>query len=151
MRFLHVAIVLAAVTILLADSAESSEAVQSQRGGLTSEGVVLWNFEGLLRASFPKAPVVSASVKPRTGALDFSCAGFCTPSARYSSYPYIFARHTTSAYRLISQSFRGSWGNYRRQMLIRGRSIACNSKGTLFLVQQRQAVSFKLECVKPPA
>jgi len=149
MNAFHVAVSLLVAVALLTGSAQSSDRLS---GGvaLTREGVALRNFEGLLRKSFPKAAVVSASETP-TGALDFSCSGFCAPSARYSSYRFVFARHTTSKYRLVSRSFRGTWGNYRRPMLIRGRSIACDASATRFLIQQRQAVSFTVECVRPPA
>jgi len=140
-----------ALSILFADATSASRATDLRRVQLTKDGEVLWNFETLLRASFPYRNVVSASLVKQSGALDFACGGSCAPNARYSSYAYSFASRGVSAYHLVRRTFRGSWGNYRRQLLIRGRSVACNSKETAFLVQQRQAVSFKLECATPPA
>lgn len=139
------------LSIALADASGAPRATELQRATLTKDGEMLWNFESLLRTSFPDRKVVSASVAQQTGALDFVCGGSCAPNARYSSYAYSFARRRASEYHLAQRTFSGSWGNYRRQVLIRGRSVACNAKETAFLVQQRQAVSFKLECAAPPA
>lgn len=140
-----------AVGVLLVGTTRASEAMELRRVPLTRSGDVLWNFENLLRSNFPNQKAVSATVVDHSGALDFVCGGFCAPNSRYSSYIYIFASRNVSAYHLARRTFSGSWGNYRRQVLIRGRSVACNSKETTFLVQQRQAVSFKLECAMPPA
>src|ERR1041385_2498365 len=57
--------------------------------GLTSQGRLLWNFEALLHKTF-KTRVVSVS-SGLYDSLNFSCAGWCGPNAKYLHYKFTFA------------------------------------------------------------
>jgi hypothetical protein len=108
-----------------------------------------WNFEGLLRKSFPGRAV---SVKAVPGAFfDFSCAGLCGPLSVYSSYAYVFGAPGGSGFHVASRKFHaGTFGNYPLLVLVRGQSVACNQKETRFLIEYGNSVAFTLGCLPPP-
>ncbi len=115
--------------------------------GLTPQGLLLWNFEGLLRTSFPGSSEVSAKVDP-TSSYNFVCRGDCSPHAVYSRYRYVFAALGGSAFHLSPRKFPpGYFGNYPLQILIRGRSVACNRKETRFLIEYSNSAAFELACL----
>ena len=106
-RFL-VASVAIALFITLASSGAATQPTalnfDQRPPGLTPQGLLLWNFEGLLRRSFPGSSEVSAKVDPRSS-YNFVCRGDCSPHAVYSRYRYIFAAPKGSAFHLSSRKF----------------------------------------------
>jgi hypothetical protein len=119
--------------------------------GVTAQGRLLWNLEGLLRRSFPGVTQVGVTGGPGRGSsfYNFSCSGACAPNSKYSHYWYVFAKPGGSAFHLSSKRFsEGYFGNYPIQLLIRGRSIACNQKETRFLIAYFNSLPFTLSCAK---
>lgn len=119
--------------------------------GLTSQGRLLWNFEALLRETFNR-PVVSASTG-LNDSLNFSCAGWCGPNAKYLHYKFTFAPNRGSTLHVSKRRYTGgSWGNYPRGILIRGHLVACNAEETQFLISWvfRSMASFTLGCGGDP-
>lgn len=129
---------------------EPSSATSRQASvGLTPQGRLLWNLEGLLRKSFPGRQVVSVTGGPgrRSSFFDFSCPGLCAPAADYSTYRYVFTPHGGSAFHLSSRKFNeGYFGVYPVQLLVRGRSIACNKNEMQFLIAYRNTLPLTLAC-----
>jgi hypothetical protein len=113
---------------------------------LTPQGRLLYNFEALLRANFPRTPVVWARTVPG-GFLNFSCTRPCGPLSQELFYGFVFRRTGRSAFHLSRRKFNpGYFGNYPEILLIRGRSIACDRRETRFLIHYRDAASFSLGC-----
>jgi len=135
-----------------ATRAETSLSTQTPVG-LTAQGRVLWNFEGLLLESFPRQRVVSAKrATPVTRRfLDFSCPGFCAPTSAYAWYRYVFTRPGPSAFHLSSRRFSsGYFGVQPLQILIRGRSVACNPQETRFLIAYPNTLPLTVACLSVP-
>ena len=113
---------------------------------LTPQGRLLFNFESLLRANFPRASRVWARNVP-SGFLNFSCTGVCRPLSQHLFYRFVFHRTGRSAFHLSKRKFNaGYFGVYPEILLIRGHSIACDRKETRFLIHYRSAASFTLAC-----
>lgn len=146
------AFVLLLISVPSAGSAPRSSWLESSGDELTAEGRLLRSFEKLLRRSFPGHRIVSASLIATTGALNFACVGDCSPNSKYVRYRFTFSNPQNETLHVSKKGhFRGTFGNYRRQVLIRGKSIACDPNEKTFLVQQIDAVSFTLACSRPPA
>jgi len=143
-----IALVVAFAASNLAGATRAQSPTSSSRvpAGLTPEGRLLWNFEGLLRRSFPRQRVVS--VKPFTTTwsfVDFSCASFCGPDYRY--FEYVFHESAGSAFHLSSRRFsNGYFGVQPVQVLIRGRSVACDRQEKRFLIAYPNALHLSLAC-----
>ncbi len=143
-----IALVVTLVASNLGGATRAQSPTRSSRlpAGLTQEGRLLWNFEGLLRRSFPRQRVVS--VRPFTTTrsfLDFSCAGFCGPDYRY--FEYVFRRPAGSTFHLSSRRFsNGYFGVQSVQVLIRGRSVACDRQEKRFLIAYPNALHLSLAC-----
>jgi hypothetical protein len=111
---------------------------------LSKQGRLLWNFEALLVRTFGHRPV---SVSDRE---NFSCSGVCAPLSTYTPYRRVFANPTGSTFHLSGRKLpAGSFGNYPEPVLIRGRTIACDTRGKRFLVAYRDSVSLTLGCLTP--
>jgi hypothetical protein len=150
LTMLGAAIVLVLVTLGGAGTIAGSESAGAP-SGLTQQGRLLWNFEALLRDTF-YTPVVSASTGPNE-ALNFSCAGWCGPNARYLHYRFTFSNARGSSLHISKRKYTGgTWGNYPRGILIRGHLIACNREETRFLISWvfRSMASFTLSCGGDP-
>ncbi len=104
--------------------------------------------ESLLVATFgSKDPFVSGNADKSE---NFSCAGNCSPLATYSPYVYTFTRLGKSTLRVSNANVQNlRFGNYPVPVLIHGKAIACNIKGTKFLTSNRGASSFTLSCLAP--
>ena len=119
--------------------------------GLTPQGQLLWNFEALLRETFNR-PVVSASMG-LNDSLNFSCAGWCGPNAKYLHYKFTFAPNRGSTLHVSKRRYiGGSWGVYPRGILIRGHLVACNAEENRFLISWvfTSMASFTLGCDGDP-
>ena len=141
---------LAVVALSGAAPGGSSNRLSAPRG-LTPQGRLLWNFEALLQQTFNRR-IVSAS-SGLNGALNFSCAGWCGPNAKYLHYEFTFAGARGSTLHVSKRRYTGgTWGNYPRGILIRGHLIACNAKETRFLISWvfRSMASFTLGCGGDP-
>jgi hypothetical protein len=118
---------------------------------LTAQGRLMWNLEALLSRAFGAGHTVSISAHVTRGE-DFVCAGFCSPQSNYVYYVFAFAHPRGSAFHTSSRNPRGlSFGNYALPVLIRGRMVACSVDESRFLVRDRGAASFALECRSPIA
>jgi hypothetical protein len=111
-------------------------------------GQLPWDFEALLHKQFPGKAVVSERIVK--GRLDFACGGFCGPNAVYAKYWFTFTDAQSARFHLSQRRITGYFGNYPRQVLIRGQSVACNERETKFLVEYADAISFTLGCLPPP-
>ena len=120
--------------------------------GLTQQGRLLWNFEALLRDTFGNHSAVSATTG-LNDSLNFSCAGWCGPNAKYLHFRFTFAEARGSAFHVSKKRYvGGTWGNYPRGILIRGHLIACDARETKFLISWvfRSTASFTLGCGGDP-
>lgn len=108
-------------------------------------GRTLWEFEGLLRQSFPQGRV---SAFHRT---DFNCAGDgCGPLSDYGPYAFVFARHTDSTFHLSTKDVAdGTLGNYPLLLRINGKPIACDADEERFLIVYASATNFHPDCLPP--
>lgn len=108
--------------------------------GLTERGRVLWQFEALLHDTFGNRSVcVSGRWRQRFTSSD------CTPLAVYSPYDYVFAHARGSAFHISAKAGR-NFGNYPQPVLIRGMSVACNSRETTFLVVNVARAPYSVWC-----
>jgi hypothetical protein len=135
------------------DLAAASASVRPANG-LTAQGRLLWNLEGLLRRSFPGVTQVGVTGGPQRGSsfYNFSCPGPCAPNAKYTHYSYVFAKPGGGGFHLSSKKFSGGYfGNYPIQLLVQGRSVACDQNETRFLVAYYNSLPFTLSCAKVSA
>jgi hypothetical protein len=128
---------------------------QYPRGGnsrvaLTSQGRLLRSFEALLRETFGHRAVSRTACGKHCSALDFSCAGECSPLATYLPYWYVFAQPGETTLHLSSRNPASLFfGNYPVPILVRRRAVACDAQGRRFLAAYADAASFTLACLAP--
>jgi hypothetical protein len=155
--FVSAVALLAAIAVAVGVLASTGPAWRKAQTGssgppvrLTVQGRLLWNFEGLLRKTFPGRAV---SARYRRGSFwNFACSGSCSPLARWSPYRFTFEAPGGSAFHVSSKGLLpGSFGNYPLQVLVRGHAVACDKQETRFLIEYRDTASFTLACSKPPA
>jgi hypothetical protein len=116
--------------------------------GLTSQGRLLWEFEGLLGQTFSSNSL--AAIITKGVSENFSCEGDCSPLSTYSPYWLTFQRHSTTTFQLTSHKpANGSLGNYPLLILVKGKAILCNNERNAYLATYSDGASFTLVCVIP--
>src|SRR5687767_12433164 len=116
----RISVLVASLAFVVA-ALSGAESVKGSRNagpppGLTSQGRLLWHFEALLRDTF-NSRVVSASTG-LNDSLNFSCAAWCGPNAKYLHYKFTFADPRRSRFHVSKRRYvGGSWGNYPRGIL----------------------------------
>jgi len=129
----------------VANVASASTSPNDGQVRLTFEGRLRLNLELLLRETFgKKQPSV-------TGWSDFSCAGVCSPLAKYSPYIYEFSPSSSgSSFRLGPRANADSYyGNYAQPVLIKGRTIECGTSPSEVLVELSDSANYDLHCAFP--
>ena len=127
-------------------SSKSEQGSQSHRS-LTERGQLLWNLEGLLRKSFRDTNDIWMSSRTRP-TMNFMC---CSSHAQALDYTFVFQPPGGSMFHLSSRHFPpGDFGNFPAQVLVHGRSVACDAQETRFLIAHRDAASLALDCSPPP-
>jgi hypothetical protein len=146
-----VSTVVLVVTLLTSSLLFSGVASATPPPGLTTAGKTLWNFEALLEDVFHSHEVASTSSPAY--ALNFNCAGNCSPSAKYLYYAFTFAHPAHSAFHLSARrSFKpGSFGNYPELVRVKGKYVACDSGEHHFLITYGDSAGLSLACLAPSA
>ncbi len=114
---------------------------------LSTSGQTLWQLEALLHDTFG-GRAVAAHESPRSGVLNFACAGHCAPLAYWSPYFFTFSGARHSSFHLSAKRFSpGYFGNYPELIEVKGRTVACDRAGRRFLIKYRDAVGLSLACL----
>ena len=147
------------VVAVLAITHAASGASNRQFGhppGLTKAGVLLWDFEALLRDTFGSREVCTITGggtgnAPPPDYGDFVAPhGGCSPEDVYSSYVYVFASARNSPFRLVSRSFKGgAFGNYPVPVRVAKLYVAYDRAAKTFLISYGDAATFTLDCIAP--
>lgn len=126
----------------------SSSGEPSAPVGLTSQGRLLWNFEGLLRKTFGHRQTLCVSGNASTS-WNFTDGG-CNPLSKYRLYWYTFKSPHGTTFHLVRRRMRPPiFGNYPVAVLVRGHMIACGAKGRGFLVDYGSGMGMMLGCLTP--
>lgn len=118
--------------------------------GLTTQGRLLWNLEGLLTKTFGHQPTLCVSAKQKPKTFWNFTARTCAPLSKYFLYWYTFqSPHGTTLH--ISSARAGSlfFGNYPVPVLIRGRMVACDAHDRHFLIDYASGAGLMLGCLTP--
>lgn len=145
-RFVVVALLVLSLPLLA--PAAGARAPSTTQRGLTAEGVLLWNFEGLLRKHVRNPEDVWRTGDPSSPYYNFSC---CGSRGTHATYRYVFRPPGGTSFHLSTTKFPpGVWGVNPAQVLIRGRSVACDARETRFLITYRGTASLTLNCTRRP-
>ncbi len=132
--------------MLATSSSASVRDLSSVPKGLTHQGILLWNLEGLLKQSFGRESICTWYRDPRSR---WNFNDVCAPLSDFQLYRYVFAHPHESVLHLTSTYHRfRTFGNYPGPVLVRGRLIACDNHDRLFLVAYADARSLTLDCLR---
>lgn len=147
-HLLFVAAVAAAlVSLPAASGASHTHSQSSELRELTSRGRLLWNLEGVLRRNFRNPNDVWMS-RRHNPVINFAC---CSSRGAMAPYGYVFRPPGGGAFHLSSRRFApGNFGVDPVQVLVRGRSVACDARERRFLIMYRGSAGVSLGCSLPP-
>jgi hypothetical protein len=135
--------ILGAVALLAMQTGSSAATLAAPPAGLSTSGKALWNFEGLLHATFGKRPVCTYRYT-----YNF-VSGSCSPLSDWAWYAYTFAAAHGSTFHLATHGPRGAFGAHPIPTRIRGRYVACDRAERTWLIQYGGAAGLDLACLRP--
>lgn len=121
-RFAPLLVAVAVASVASASAATARVGATKPPAGLTASGRAVWQFEGLLTATFGTRPVCA-----NTNTWNFTPRACALPNAFRLRWTFIFKRHRQTTYSLvadIADPFAGA--NAFRSVRVRGAYVRCD-------------------------